>query len=154
MSAINSVSTSRPPTATGGFDALTSQDFLKVMLTELSKQDPLSPSDTKEILGQISTIRSIESNLALQRDLDSLVTQNQTSAAGTLIGKYVSGLSDAGDRVESLVGSVSVTRDGPILNLLNGRRVPMKNVEEILDPALLQQLGGGGGAGATGGAQG
>ncbi len=138
MSAIDSVSTSNPPSATNAFDAFGSDEFLRIMLTELSNQDPLAPSDTKEILQQVGTIRSIESDLALTKRLDSLVQQNEVAAAGNLIGKYVAGRTDAGEATENLVVSVSVTREGPLLNLLDGRRMPFENVEEIVDPALFR----------------
>ena len=43
--------------------ALGSEEFLKIILTELTSQDPLSPNDTSALLDQISTIRSIKTIL-------------------------------------------------------------------------------------------
>lgn len=138
MSAIDSVSTAQPPSSTSGFDALNSQEFLRIMFTELSNQDPLQPSDSKEILNQIGTIRSIESDLALTRNLESLVSKNEVATAGGMIGKYVTGKTVDGVEVENFVGSISVTRDGPVLNLIDGFRMPLSRVEEIFDPALFR----------------
>ena len=142
MSAIDSTSTSQPPSTTGGFDALNSQEFLRIMFTELSNQDPLQPSDTKEILNQIGVIRSIESDLALTRNLEALVSKNEVATAGGMIGKYVTGRTAEGVEVENFVGSVSVTREGPLLNLIDGHRVPLGRVEEIFDPALFGPVQG------------
>jgi len=136
MSAINSVSTAAPPSSTRPFDALSSDEFLRIMFTELSNQDPLAPSDTKEILNQIGVIRTIESNLALTENLSSIVKQNEVSAAGNLIGKYVSGRTTEGESVEDFVISITVSRTGPVLNLVDGHRIPLKQVEEIFDPAI------------------
>lgn len=39
---------------------LTSQDFLKLLVTQLTYQDPLDPMGNEELLRQISSIREIE----------------------------------------------------------------------------------------------
>ncbi len=146
MSAISGLTT---PTATAssggsGFSAVGSDEFLEVLFTELANQDPLAPSDTSEILNQLSTIRSIESDITLTDKLEALVNQNQTASASGLIGKVVFGRNSSGAEVEDLVVSVSVTREGPVLNLLDGQRIPMENVEEFFDPALFTRGDGGG----------
>ena len=68
------------------FGALGSEEFLKIILTELTSQDPLSPNDTSALLDQISTIRSIESDIALGDRLDAIVTENQLTSAAGMIG--------------------------------------------------------------------
>ena len=72
-----------------GFNSLSSADFIKIMTTELSRQDPLSPTDSKAILDQISSIRSIESNISLKDSIQSMVQQNEFASAGALIGKVI-----------------------------------------------------------------
>lgn len=140
MSAIPSVSTSTPVSTTNAFNSLSSEDFVRIMFAELANQDPLAPSDTKAVLAQISSIRSIESDLKLTSKLEALVAQNELASAGTLIGKFVSGLTDAGTRVGDLVLSVSATRNGAILNLASGDRVSMSRIEEIIDPSALDAV--------------
>lgn len=142
MSAIDSISTSNPPSSSGGINGLTSQEFLKVMLTELSKQDPLAPNDTKEILQQIGTIRSIEANLQLSKDLTTLVNQNKTTSASGLVGAGVVGRTSGGEKVAGIVRSVSVTKNGPMLNLMNGFQVSIDRVEEIMSPTIESQIAG------------
>src|SRR4051812_20037147 len=86
-------------TTPNGFSALTSEQFIKVIFTELSKQDPLQPSDSSKLLEQLSSIRSIQADIEMGAKLQSIVTQNQLSTAAGLIGKNISGLSDRSDRV-------------------------------------------------------
>jgi flagellar basal-body rod modification protein FlgD len=118
-----------------GFSALTSEEFTKLVLTELSNQDPLSPNDTNQLLQQISTIRSIQSDVDLSDGLTGLVSQNEFASASTLIGKSISGLTEDRTRVEGLVASVSRTKDGPVLTLSDGTRVAMNQVDAIREPA-------------------
>ncbi len=117
------------------FSELTSEEFVKIMFTELSNQDPLKPNDSSALLDQMSSLRSIQSDIDLSSKLESMVTQNQLAAAGGLIGKYVSGVSLGNQRVEGAVVSVSRTSEGPVLNLSNGYRVAFENVDEMIDPS-------------------
>jgi flagellar basal-body rod modification protein FlgD len=140
MSAIGSVSTANPPSATSGYGDLSSDEFLQIMFAELTNQDPLSPSETKDLLQQVGTIRSIESDLALSDRLEAIVQQNELASAGAFIGKYVIGRTQFNDHAEDFVGSVTVTESGPVLNLLNGYSVPIDRVDEIVDPSIASAL--------------
>lgn len=129
--AINGASSSGAAAGESGFAALRSEDFIKVMLSELTNQDPFEPQDSSALLEQMSSLRNIESQLALQTQLESLILQNQVSAAGGLIGKVVSGLDSLNNQVEGIVTSVRVQDDETLLELDNGRVLPMDRVAEI-----------------------
>ncbi|MBS0191390.1 MAG: flagellar hook capping FlgD N-terminal domain-containing protein [Phycisphaerales bacterium] len=120
-----------------GFSSLTSEDFTKVIISELSNQDPLSPSDTNALLQQLSTIRNIQSSIDLSDKLGALVSDNQFSSASTVIGKVVGGVSTDNSRVIGKVVSVSKTDDGIFLNLNTGQQLSMKNMDGIIDPSSL-----------------
>ncbi len=113
------------------FSELTSEEFVRILFTELSNQDPLKPNDSNALLEQVSSIRSIESDLALQRKLESVVTQNQLSTAGALLGKHVSGRTENFDSVQGVVRSVAQTSSGPVLVLSSGARVPFDLIDQI-----------------------
>ena len=113
------------------FSGMSSDDFMKIVLSELSKQDPLKPNDTSALIEQISQIRSIQSDIDLSSTLKSLVKDDQFSTAAGLIGTNISGLTDANLRVTGIVTTVSRTDAGAVLTLLSGERVPMSKVDEI-----------------------
>lgn len=115
------------------YSALNSQQFIKIMFAELSRQDPLKPNDSSETLKQLASIRSIQSDLELQTKLGSLVGQNELASAGGLIGKQIVGLNGGFDRVNGIVESVIRTSDGPVLRLQSGQFVPFQNLEQIID---------------------
>ncbi len=121
-----------------GFDSVSSQDFLAIILSELQNQDPLSPNDTQALLDQIGTIRQIESDLELSQSLKDIAARGEISSAGSLVGTFVAGRTDNGQEVVGYVDSVSITRDGLRLNLGTGFSVPLKNLDEIVDPQLLE----------------
>lgn len=138
MSAIDStLPPGSPSSAPNGFSALSSEDFMKIIFTELQNQDPMKPNDSSALLDQMSSLRSIQSDMDLSRQLQTLVTQNQLASAGNLIGEFVTGLTFGNQRASGWVVSISRTADGPILNLDNGYRLPFDNVDEIVDGDLI-----------------
>ena len=114
-----------------GFSAMTSEDFTKLIFTELSNQDPTKPSDTNQLLQQLSQIRSIQSDTDLSSKLSSLVNQNEFSNASALIGRMISGVSEDNERVAGMVDAVTRTNQGTFLTLASGVRVNISNVDEI-----------------------
>ena len=138
MTAINSnppalFQSQAPSVAPNKYSDLTSEDFVKIMFTELSNQDPLKPNDSSQLLQQMSDLRSIQSDLELSNKLTSVVTQNQLATAGALLGKTVYGLTEYGDVAGGIVKSVTRTDDGPVLNLATGERIPFIHIMRMLD---------------------
>ncbi len=139
MDPVGSVATDflSPNQQTDAYSGLKTEEFIKIMFTELSNQDPFKPNDSAALLQQISSIRQIQSDIDMGAKLESLVSGNQLAGASGLIGKLISGVSDENERVVGLVVSVSRTDDGPVLNLGDGTRVPFNNVDELVDPSIL-----------------
>ncbi len=129
--AISASNSSTQAASSAAFANLSSGDFLKIIIKELSQQDPLDPQDSSKLLEQFSSLRNVESSLQLQQKLGDLVLQNQISAAGGLIGKVVVGLGDDNDVMQGLVTSVRVQNDKAYLELDTGETLPMSRVTEI-----------------------
>lgn len=90
-------------------EALGKDDFLKLLITQMQNQDPLSPMDNSQFLAQMAQFSSLEQmqNLNASFDQSMLLTQslNNSSAAG-FIGRHVRA---AGDGVElGTTGSVEL----------------------------------------------
>lgn len=117
--------------STGAFGKLKSDEFIKVMLSELKNQDPLNPQDSSKLLEQLSSLRNIESQLDLQDKLSSLVLQNQVASAGNMIGKLVSGLDDSNDAIQGVVTAVRVADGKAILELDSGKTLGMDRVTRV-----------------------
>lgn len=133
MEAVSSLGAAPATAAPDRYSELSSQDFVKIMFTELGQQDPLQPSDSKALLEQLSSLRNIQSSMDLGSKLEGLVTQNELNSAAALIGKYVSGLSENNETVVGAVFSVSRTAEGAVLNLYSGERISMKQLSEVVN---------------------
>jgi flagellar basal-body rod modification protein FlgD len=141
--------------AGGGFNQLSSSEFMKIITTELTRQDPLKPNDTNTLLNQISGIRNIESQLSLSNSLEKLVGQNSFASASGLLGASISGvgtkLNGTAARVAGLVLSVAKTKDGPVLTLDDGSKVAFSNVDNVSVFSSNGPPSGTGGTGTTSG---
>jgi flagellar basal-body rod modification protein FlgD len=112
---------------------LNSTEFINVLITELTNQDPFAPNDSQAILEQLSSLRNIESQLSLQKQLESLVLQNQIAQASGMIGKLVEGLDTQNNQLTGNVTSVRVVDGKAILELDTGKALPMDRVTRITD---------------------
>jgi len=66
--------------------------FLKLMITQLENQDPLSPKDNTEFIAQLAQFSSVESLDRLNNNFDSFTNNfvaNQALQASTLVGRSV-----------------------------------------------------------------
>jgi len=110
---------------------LKTEDFIKMMITQLQNQDPLEPAKNQELLAQMSQIGQLQSQTLLQESLQGLVLQQNLGAAGNLIGKVVEGVDDAGEQARGLVTSVRVQDKQVLLELDNGKRLSLGKVTGI-----------------------
>lgn len=125
------------------FSDMSSEDFTRIIFTELSNQDPLSPSDTGALLEQLASLRQIQAGMDLTERLKAIASQNEFASAGGLIGKTIGGLAEDGLRASGVVTSAVRTGQGLVLTLDGGRRVPMENIDRIESTAPQAQGAGG-----------
>ncbi len=136
MSQINAFSPADSALQTGQpsrFSEMSTSDFIRIIFTELTHQDPFAPNESSALLEQLNSIRSIESDLKLVDQFKSLVSESQFAGAAGLMGKYVTGLTESLDRVSGYVVSVLREGDSVQLELDNGWRVPLSSVESVTD---------------------
>ena len=126
------------------FSEMATEDFIRIIFTELTNQDPLQPNDTSALLDQLNSIRSIESDMEMTRKLESLVTENQLASASNMIGKFIGGLTGDFNRVTGYVVSAIRQGDDIFLELDTGWIVPVENVETVIDPTIFGDQTGGG----------
>jgi flagellar basal-body rod modification protein FlgD len=111
--------------------------FLQLMITELTNQDPLNPMDNTELVQQLGSIRSIAATNQLSDTLSSLQTGQSLTTASNLLGKQVTALTDDNQNVSGTVDRVSVQVDPKDENKrtyqvhIGGQVVDLKNVREV-----------------------
>jgi flagellar basal-body rod modification protein FlgD len=136
VTSTNPLSSAIPPKTNSRFNEMSSEDFIKIIFTELTNQDPFQPNDSGALLDQLNSIRSIESDVQLSSKLEDMVFQNQLATSAGMIGKYVQGLTADSQRVDGYVISVLRQDKDVSLQLDSGWQIPAQNIETVLDPEI------------------
>jgi flagellar basal-body rod modification protein FlgD len=122
------------------FASLGPDDFLKMMLAQLQNQDPLDPTNSNDMLAQLSTLSQVSTSQAMETTLNSVLLGQNLSDAGTLIGATVGGLSDDSQQIIGNVDSVTVTAGVATLNI-GSATMSLSNIEAIYPPGSTVNTG-------------
>jgi flagellar basal-body rod modification protein FlgD len=109
--------------------AIGQEEFLNILLTQLTFQDPLKPLDNQEFIAQMAQFTNLEQTRQLSENTDILLTVQSATQAIELIGKTVTVLSDgsAGTQVGT-VTTVSFQQGIPELSLQLADNSALTNV--------------------------
>ena len=138
MSAISSGIGAATPTvdpSNTGFNSLTADDFLTLLIAQLQNQDPTEPVDNAEILNQLATMQGLTSNIELSDTLKQVATSLENSE--TDFGQKLSvGASYIGQSVtldDSTVGIVdrAFIAGGETFVGINGADIPISRVVAV-----------------------
>jgi len=138
MSAISSGIGAATPTvdpSNTGFNSLTADDFLTLLIAQLQNQDPTEPVDNVEILNQLATMQGLNSNIELSDTLKQVATSLENSE--TDFGQKLSvGASYIGQSVildDSTVGVVdrAFIAGGETFVGINGADIPICRVVAV-----------------------
>ncbi len=107
-----------------GKSELGKEDFLTLLVAQLSHQDPLNPMDDKEFVSQLSEFSSLEQLTNISSGIDEMngsTSRQEMISAVSFIGKQVRaqgyGLSKQGDTVSSLYFSVTESVSNGFINI-------------------------------------
>lgn len=93
---------------------LQQEDFLKVLLTQLSYQDPLKPMDNQEYIAQLAQFSGLEQTRQVNERIADLLSLQSVDQALVLLGKQVEVTTSTG----AVVGQVTTASfEGGVPNL-------------------------------------
>ncbi|QWT20560.1 hypothetical protein KPL74_00775 [Bacillus sp. NP157] len=100
---------------------LDQSDFLKLMVTQMTNQDPTKPMDANDMVAQMAQFSQVAATQQLQSSFDTLstnLTGDQFVRAASLVGNDVLVPSSAGKLTDStLSGAVNVPTSGTYVNV-------------------------------------
>ncbi|MDQ4213203.1 flagellar hook assembly protein FlgD [Microbacterium sp. ASV81] len=110
--------------------ALDGQVFLKLLVTQLTNQDPSSPMDTNAMISQTTQLAMMEQLTSLASNGKEAFALNMRQAATALVGQQADYVDASGKTVSALVTKVSF--DGPVPQVtIGGRTVPLDAITGI-----------------------
>jgi len=98
--------------------SLGKDDFLKILITQLSYQDPTSPMEDKEFIAQMAQFSTLEQMTSMAGSFSKLTSMLMGSEASSALGKNVE-VVEGGNNVQGMVQAV--TRGVTPQVLVNGR---------------------------------
>lgn len=110
---------------------LNQEQFLEILVKELTTQNPLEPMDNSQFLQQLVGLQTLEQTSALTDALKTFERFMQMNSAAGLIGKGVKGVDGEGAAVTGVVSKV-VMDGGKVLLQIGSHRVPVHGVQEII----------------------
>jgi flagellar basal-body rod modification protein FlgD len=123
VDAVSGNSSSSSSSSTGQLQqqTLNQSDFLKLMVTQMTNQDPTKPMDSTQMVAQMAQFSQVAATQELQSSFDTLasnLTGDQFVRAAALVGQEVLVPSTAGKLEDSsLSGAVNVGSSGTYVNV-------------------------------------
>lgn len=99
---------------------LKQDDFLKLVMAQLTNQDPLKPQADTQFIAQMAQFTTLEQSKAMQGDIAQLQKQQQFLQANSLLGRQVTVLDESGSLLQGTVSAVEVHAGDPYL-VVGGR---------------------------------
>src|SRR5690242_2099731 len=116
ISSTNQISTNtaaNPARATSNtFD---SDQFMQILMAQLTHQNPLEPMNNAEMMSQFSQLNSLQELRDIHTAVDKVSASNQVIYLASLIGKTVKVNRPDGNVLEGVVEEVITEKDNPQL---------------------------------------
>ena len=128
---IGSVPSTSDPAGAGA--SLGLQDFMKILLTQLTYQDPLKPMDNQAFMAQMAQFTSLEQSQRLNDKVQQLIENQAALQSVGLVGRGVDFAIPSGQGTGT-VTALSLQGDAPLLTLklADGTLLPGVALNQIL----------------------
>ncbi|MDX1960713.1 MAG: flagellar hook capping FlgD N-terminal domain-containing protein [Leptospiraceae bacterium] len=110
-------------------------DFLRLLLTQLSKQDPTNPMKDQDFIAQMAQFSSLEQ----MKNISTSMQKLEMRQSYMLVGKVVSGPDFVnGETVTGLVGAIFFDGENKPFVRVNGRAIEVDKINFISDPSIMK----------------
>jgi flagellar basal-body rod modification protein FlgD len=144
MSSVNSVTgSSSQQTSTDGTiplptQMLSQQDFLNLLVTQMSSQDPLKPIDNQDMLSQMVQFSTLNANTTMQVALGQMQQTQSLSEATGLLGKQITLQVDSSTTAQGVVTGVDTSTTTPQI-VVNGETYTLDQVLSVTNATTTTQ---------------
>lgn len=109
---------------------LDQNDFLKLLVTKMSAQDPMNPQADTEFIAQMAQFSSLEQAKSMTADMASLKAQQEVLTANGLIGRSVTVTDGSKKIAQGMVTSVAMNDGAPEV-VVDGKNYSLDSVSLI-----------------------
>ena len=105
----------------------TSDDFMKMLLAQLSNQNPLEPMDDTEMMSQFTQLNSLQELQSIGSAITQVSADSRMSYAANLIGKQVTVQTANGVIDQGPVTAFMLSEDGLLIEI-NGNGYTLEDI--------------------------
>ncbi|HEX4266106.1 MAG TPA: flagellar hook capping FlgD N-terminal domain-containing protein [Verrucomicrobiae bacterium] len=109
---------------------LSQQDFLNLLVTQMTAQDPLKPIDNQDMLSQMVQFSTLNANTTMQSALGQMQTGQVFSQATALLGREVKLQVDSSTTAQGVVTGVDTSGSVPQITV-NGQSYTLDQVLSV-----------------------
>ena len=102
-----------------GKQMLGADDFMKLLTTQLTSQDPMNPMKDTEFISQMANFTSLEQMRTLSKSFETFTSDQKMSAAPAFLGRNVTVKNASGD-ITGLVEAITLQNGKPAITI-NGK---------------------------------
>lgn len=116
--------------------SLGKDDFLKLLIIQLSSQDPTNPVKDQDFIAQMAQFSSLEQMNNISNGIQKMGNRQSFS----LVGKLVSGPDFVnGENIAGIAGALFFDGEGKTFVRVNGRSIDVEQISLISDPVVLKE---------------
>jgi len=104
--------------------------FLKLLMAQMTHQDPLQPTDSAQMLTQLAQFANVEGLTKLNKQTTGIALGQDFAGAVAMIGKTVTWLDDQGAIHSGSVDAVKPSPSGALL-VIDGDDIPSGSVQKV-----------------------
>lgn len=105
-------------------------DFLKLLVTKMSTQDPMNPQGDAEFIAQMAQFSALEQAKSMTADIAMLKAQQEVLTANGLIGRTVTVTQGDKQLAQGMVTSIAMDDGAPAV-VINGKNYSLDSVSLI-----------------------
>lgn len=126
--------TGLPVNQNAGKQTLGADDFMKLLTTQLTSQDPMNPMKDTEFIAQMANFSSLESMRGLSKSFDAFASEQKLNSSASYLGRQVT-LQDPSGEVKGIVDAVTL-KDGIPAIVVGGKTYETKLITGISMPPV------------------
>mgnify|MGYP001343927602 FL=1 len=113
--------------------AMQMEDFLQLLTSQISNQDPLEPMKDTEFISQMANIASLEQMQQFTKGFETFADSHKDMVAQAYLGKMVN-ISEDGTDIAGLVDSVEKNNDGEVFVTVGEKNYRPANITKVSNP--------------------
>ncbi len=112
-------------------------DFLQLLVTQMTQQDPMAPKSDTEFIAQMASFSSLEQSKLMLADLSAMRIDQQLLQANSILGRMVTLRAGSAEETTGLVTAVHVEAGTPKVEV-DGVRYDLSDISVIVPTQVSQ----------------